>query len=203
MWQRNEHQQFLEMFTNALNGDEAEVQKIRHCWFFVSKANLDLHQKMEDQCFFPLLDAAFDETGKEALKALESDHANLASKLERLNEKFEGDASLKELEPSVKEFISEYGAHIDREEEVIIPLVKEQLDESKQREIGLKVRDFVKNTEFAKFNLLMFRDTALSVPEEARLWESTMPWFLRKVLLPIFGMIDSHYSEYCSLFAQY
>ena len=47
MWQRNEHQQFLEMFTNALNGDEAEVQKIRHCWFFVSKANLDLHQKME------------------------------------------------------------------------------------------------------------------------------------------------------------
>jgi len=205
-----------------------DLQRLSRAWEYIERDIFE-HGHIEDTILFPKIKASIEnEPTKEIiLDDIEEDHPKIEKRIkeltemlyfvldqERKNEKREKrkHKSTKKSEKPEHNFgrftelvnttFEEYWSHIDAEEEKLIPLVKQYMSLEVQKQVASEIKESTKKLADAKHSLLMFRDVALEDPVEAEKFVSGLPWFLRKVLMPIWEHTDAFNKEWHSLFVE-
>jgi hypothetical protein len=100
----------------------------------------------------------------------------------------------------VLELLNVYGKHINEEEEKVVPFVRRFMSAEAQKEVCQVIKNHHKQLPTGKYGLIMFRDVIAEHPDELPAYNSTFPWVLRKVVIPILASTDGVYKEYKAIF---
>eukprot|EP01097_Dermamoeba_algensis_P011896 TRINITY_DN9389_c0_g1_i1.p1 TRINITY_DN9389_c0_g1~~TRINITY_DN9389_c0_g1_i1.p1 ORF type:complete len:224 (-),score=56.37 TRINITY_DN9389_c0_g1_i1:16-666(-) len=203
-WSHLVHKRDTQKFISLLSKD-APLSTITRAFFYIEDSFLN-HVEIEEQFFFPDVEKSLPAEEKHKLDPLHTEHTEeaplfkaLKSQLESLKEEDrEGKESFKK---AFEEFRDRLLKHNEREEAIIIPLVRQHMSEEAQKETGTKISTFMRSKPTGSVGLWQFKTVVEENPSEVPIWENSFPWVLRKAVLPGLAWTDSYIKEYCVLFA--
>ena len=210
------HQRYLIVrIVDTLNNydldDPLAGKKAARMWWFYHTSHKH-HAHIEEEFVHPaLMKANFPSEPiqpKELINLIESQHEEMEKKLDQMDEKFKQLEEAKEKETIEKlknealemviSYTKENHRHICIEEAKVVPLIN-QLDMKEKKRVEKAVMAWNRTLPESKCLFLGLRDVAVSNPEDQRLWNNRLPWFVRHILLSIFSS-DALYADYLQYF---
>ena len=161
----------------------------------------NLHQTEEDNYFFPWVRKNCGEKAAEVIDKLTKDHHTFSEKEAVIYEQVKNLKDGKKDVPitqSLKEFRDLYFQHALSEENEIVPLISSAPAEE-QTSMAQEMKARGQAHPRGKFAFALFRDAAVSNPEDKAIWEETTPWFVRNVVLPGISALNGEYAQYLKL----
>lgn len=153
------------------------------------------HTKLEDEVMWPAISKL--QGGKEVIAQLEGEHHSLSEKAEQIdNALANGDAGVDDL---MREWADMYVAHIDLEEDLIIPLVRSKMPVPARERLSQNLRKASKSAPGGKMVLAIFQELS-SHPVLGKQYTNSFPTFLRWAIIPVFARTDKLYAQHLRIF---
>jgi len=167
------------------------------------------HQSEEDEIFFPWIRKNGGPAAEDILLSLQLEHLaylsdeesllQSVSQLSRLGGE-EDQLILTDLITWLENLSARYISHALHEEKKLVPLIA-SISKEEQSRLADVMKKRGKESPKSSFSLLLFRDTCTQNPEDAAIWDRTLPWFVRNVVINALSLINSDYVSYKRLTA--
>jgi iron-sulfur cluster repair protein YtfE (RIC family) len=162
------------------------------------------HQKEEDSFFFPwILQHSSHHITQHEFSIFQEEHNSLDAKEKKINELVSelkrGHHVFADISHELLDYTQKYTEHVQKEEKLLVSALMGVPNET-QNEMVQEMKKRGSGHAQGKFAFLLFRDTAISNESDRQVWEKTMPWFVRRIVLPILGLVNGDYSLYSKYF---
>jgi len=153
------------------------------------------HAEVEDELFLPFVRQL--DGGDVAVQQLLRGHEELNAKALQVQEALkDGGAAVRAV---IAEYAEMYVEHINLEEDLLVPIVLAGMREDLWKDVAPLIKAKSSASPGGKMALCLFRE--LSTQEViAPQYRAKLPGIMRRVLIPVFSMIDSQYSAHRRIF---